>query len=419
MVRTMRYSLLALAVWATMALTSAVAFPPSTPPSGAGRFDAADADERKCAAVLTSLTQPDQAAGEPSSISVAMPDGRSIRVELGEGTATANGCSWNGTVSETGEAAILMAWSDGRLTGSICYRGKILALTALDRKFAAGPEPVPTLAGTTHTPAGPRPLGVGSADAPSEASAAGSSELAGAAEPPRVTPFSDRQRAALEARNVTIDVMVLYTLRAASRYVLDMGMLLAKAVDQVNASLRDSGVGNVSLRLVRAEPIDYVETEPGHFDHLYRMVDGVGVFNRVRKLRDDYRADIVGLVVDDPSQCGLATRVAPDPEEAYFVVHHACAFLSYSMAHEIGHILGARHEPQIDAGNAPAAYGFGYVNGSVWRDIMSYAQSCGGCPRVPRWSNPRVRYRGHPTGTVTSDAARVILEHADRVSRFR
>src|SRR5262249_11540833 len=166
MVRTMRYSLLALAVWATMALTSAVAFPPSTPPSGAGRVGAADADERKCAAVLRSLTQPDQAAGEPSSISVAMPDGRSIRVELGEGTATANGCSWNGTVSETGEAAILMAWSDGRLTGSICYRGKILALTALDRKLAAAPEPAPTLAGTTPNPAGPRPVAVAPAADP-------------------------------------------------------------------------------------------------------------------------------------------------------------------------------------------------------------------------------------------------------------
>src|SRR5262249_2873697 len=238
MVRTMRSSLLALAVWATMALTSAVAFPPGSPPSGAGRFDAADADERKCAAVLTSLTQPDQAAGEPSSISVAMPDGRSIRVELGEGTATANGCSWDGTGSETGESAILMGCSDGRRTGSICYRGKILALTALDRKLAAAPEPAPTLAGTTHTPAGPRPLGVGSADARSDASAAGSSELAGAAEPPRVTPFTDRQRAVLEARNVTIDVMGLYTRRAASRYVLHMGMLPAQTGHHVNRSLR-------------------------------------------------------------------------------------------------------------------------------------------------------------------------------------
>jgi len=35
------------------------------------------------------------------------------------------------------------------------------------------------------------------------------------------------------------------------------------------------------------------------------------------------------------------------------------------MAHEIAHVLGARHEPQIDADNAPAAYAFGYVNGSA------------------------------------------------------
>jgi hypothetical protein len=39
--------------------------------------------------------------------------------------------------------------------------------------------------------------------------------------------------------------------------------------------------------------------------------------------------------------------------------------------------------------------------------------------RIPYWSNPRVTYRGEPTGTVVNDNARVILEQAERVSKFR
>ena len=51
--------------------------------------------------------------------------------------------------------------------------------------------------------------------------------------------------------------------------------------------------------------------------------------------------------------------------------------------------------------------------------MMSYQQGCNGCVRIPFWSNPRVRYKGEPTGTLTNDNARVILEQAERVSNFR
>jgi hypothetical protein len=50
---------------------------------------------------------------------------------------------------------------------------------------------------------------------------------------------------------------------------------------------------------------------------------------------------------------------------------------------------------------------------------MSYQQSCEGCVRIPFWSNPRVKYQGEPTGTIANDNARVILEQAERVSKFR
>jgi hypothetical protein len=50
---------------------------------------------------------------------------------------------------------------------------------------------------------------------------------------------------------------------------------------------------------------------------------------------------------------------------------------------------------------------------------MSYAESCDGCLRIPYWSNPRMLHKGEPTGKLTEDNARVILEQAERVSKFR
>jgi len=195
--------------------------------------------------------------------------------------------------------------------------------------------------------------------------------------------------------------------------------VIAAAVEEVNESFRNSGLRNISLRLVHTQLIDYMERAGGHFEHLYSMVDGLGPFNQIRILRDEMRVDIVGMILDDPSGCGLATRVAADAEEAYFVVHHSCATIMFSIAPEIGHIFGARHDRQTDPINSPFPYGHGYMKEGMWRDIMSYQESCGGCPRIPHWSNPRIKHKGEPTGTNANDNARVILEQAERVSQFR
>jgi hypothetical protein len=219
--------------------------------------------------------------------------------------------------------------------------------------------------------------------------------------------------------DVTIDILVAYTKKAASNYTDIKRDLVDLAIEDANESFRMSNLGHIKLRLVHAYETDYVE-EGGHFSHVWRLADkGDGYLEEVHGLRDKYRADVVVLVVDDAEGCGLSTRVHADADEAFAVVHHECAATTHSLAHEIGHIIGARHDLNMDPIMTPFAYGHGYVNGTKWRDIMSYKSSCGGCPRVAVWSSPTVFVKGEPAGSAEHNNARVIAEEAARVAAFR
>ena len=355
------------------------------------------------------------APGDPIGTEVKLPfrDGKFLTLVQTRTTLQKDGSvAWVGQVEETGERALLMLWSNALLTGYFAYKGTIYTVESLgggvhafsdmDRNKLPGDHPPVAMRDGVampgaNEPATPRP-------APAE---------------PAVAPFADAHRQALEAKDITIDVMVLFSSNATKYYIRDPADLIALAIEETNETFRRSGLGNIKLRLVHSQAVEYDGKTDDQFTHLYTMVDGLGPFKNVKKLRDEKRADIVGLIIDNPKGCGQSTRVGPESDEAFFVVHHACAAITLSIAHEIGHILGARHDRFVDESNVPFAYGHGYVNGSKWRDIMSYKEGCGGCPRIPYWSNPRILYKGEPTGTPASDSARVILELAERVANFR
>src|SRR4029450_2788673 len=172
-----------------------------------------------------------------------------------------------------------------------------------------------------------------------------------------------------------------------------------------NRSFRLSNLGHISLRLVPAYQTDYIE-EGAHFDHVWRFADKAdGFMDEIHDLRDKYRADVAVLIVDDPKGCGLATRVGADADEAFAVVHHACASASNTVAHEVGHLIGARHE-------------LSFVNGTKWRDIMVYKDSCGGCPRMPVWSSPTVLVNGEPGGAAAPEHPPGVCGRAHRAARL-
>jgi hypothetical protein len=74
---------------------------------------------------------------------------------------------------------------------------------------------------------------------------------------PNVAPISSAELAALEAKKIVIDVMMLYTKRAASHYMLNPADVLEMSIERVNETFRNSGLGNITLRLVHTEEIDY------------------------------------------------------------------------------------------------------------------------------------------------------------------
>ena len=149
---------------------------------------------------------------------------------------------------------------------------------------------------------------------------------------PADEPVSFVEPTGTQLKNVVIDVMVAYTKKSARSYSDIEQDLIALAIEETNESFRASNLGHIKLRLVHAYQTDYAE-DGTHFDHVWRFADkGDGHMEEVHGLRDKYRADVAILVVDDDKGCGLATRVNADAEDAFAVVHHACAAASFFFA---------------------------------------------------------------------------------------
>jgi peptidyl-Asp metalloendopeptidase len=351
-------------------------------------------------------------------------------------------CIWRGTVDGTDAPATIMWWPGGKMAGNVQHEGRIYSIRHVGGEMHAVVEMGEDRMPDEHAPMPARmrnndpnlrddpliqqgdasmlrPVTAGLRRPPVALQAKRQQPKMAAANLGKALPA--RTRTPPHGREIVIDVLVAYTKKTARNYSDVKRELVDLAIEEGNESFRMSNLGNIKLRLVHAYQTDYEEDKDGeHFDHLYRMVDkGDGYMEEVHGLRDKYHADVVVLIVDDASGCGLATRVFADASDAFAVVHHECAASSYSLAHEVGHLIGARHDTSIDKNMTPFAYGHGFVNGTKWRDIMSYKASCGGCPRLPVWSSPTVLIKGEPAGTPDLDNARVISEQAARVAAFR
>lgn len=220
----------------------------------------------------------------------------------------------------------------------------------------------------------------------------------------------DQAKAKPQAKS-TITVMVNYTPFAGEK-LGDVDGAIDLAVAEANQGYANSGV-LIDLVLVHKGVTPYVEDDMIETD-LFRYGNPIdGRMDEVHAARDAHQADVMILLLDNRAlqACGVASGIGSNAPRAFAVVHWQCATGNYTFAHEIGHLLAARHDPDNDPNVKPYAYGHGYRNtkGTRWRTIMAVACQDSPCPRVNYWSNPQKKYNRQPMGTAAkNNNARVL-----------
>ena len=196
-----------------------------------------------------------------------------------------------------------------------------------------------------------------------------------------------------------IKVLVLYT-SAAANSVNNIYNTVLLAEEESNLSFVNSGV-NCKIEIVYIGKTDYEETNSTTDKNRFKTTDD-GYMDEVHILRERYAADICVLLVNySDGICGDAYTIKAQRDEAFCVVTAlGCATGYYSFIHEIGHLIGCRHNPENDTNSSPYEYGHGYIYpDGGWRTIMAYSTYCSGCIRKQYWSNPSITYNGVPMGT--------------------
>lgn len=214
--------------------------------------------------------------------------------------------------------------------------------------------------------------------------------------------------------STTLDVLVLYTASAALRY--DIASLVPNSAADMDTSFSNTGItGNINVVGYYASTFD--EDTPGPFGASYLsltlvpdMRTGTSPFTGLGTLRDNLNADLVVLIYDSSyatDTCGGATTLfdqptypAGDATRGYAAFGDGCISAFNNFAHEIGHIMGARHDYLVTPNYYDYGHGYTRSTSPQFRDIMGSGNGCSisGCSRLNQWSSSKVSYSSVPTG---------------------
>jgi hypothetical protein len=218
----------------------------------------------------------------------------------------------------------------------------------------------------------------------------------------------------------TLSVGVAFTPGAAKK-IKDLGDYANVAIRHVNDGFGNSGItGQVSLAGIR----QLGDGEGGaDYPTMARRLATRGdkKWEDVFDWRDKIEADVVVLIVNDNSHCGESAGVGVGRDQAFAVVDLQCAVNGDSFPHEIGHILGARHD--TDSTVDPIGYVHGYRHGTMFGTVMTEWPKDSEGARLNRWSTPERRWPGPASGVPMGDRvyyhdARLISERLPIYAQF-
>lgn len=148
-----------------------------------------------------------------------------------------------------------------------------------------------------------------------------------------------------------------------------------------------------------------------------------GYMDDIHDLRALSAAD-VAVLLHDPlfpySDRGTAYAIYATANEAFCVVDYrfADAANSWTLAHEVGHLFGGRHEDDLP-GDCPETYSHGHLVESTPTKLTMMAIRSG-VDRIQYWSDPNATFQGAALGIAgESENARLLTEKTPEIANFK
>jgi Metallo-peptidase family M12B Reprolysin-like/Secretion system C-terminal sorting domain len=236
--------------------------------------------------------------------------------------------------------------------------------------------------------------------------------------------ISNEEECVMGTEQCFVDILIVYTPELYAIYPGFIGQLSRICMEQLNTAFKRSGM-KIKGRLAGIEQwqgiaLNYTSAtlESAYVESQLELPNST-----VTQQRNAVDADLVVVLTSGQNYpasgpvLGHANGIpATTPSNGSAVVMGPLAVSeAYVFAHEVGHLLGGRH--QDDTTDSPAlAHEFDATLGGVTRHYLTIMHK--DITQILNYSNPDIKYIGQPTGTATRNNACKMQSYGCPVSNI-
>lgn len=221
-----------------------------------------------------------------------------------------------------------------------------------------------------------------------------------------------------------ISVLFFYTDLANTYVPLTPKQVAQKVIKEINMTCQasDLTVNNISFEYITIFPLPNF-TEKSNIELTLANFKNNSI---VKQKRDQYNADVVFLLTNFKfsTAVGLAGGISASKSDAFVLSNIDVADTDMTGTHELGHIVGARHQRcSTSCGNVNSCddksknHGFRIGNSSGFRTVMYTNNNVCGLRRVSEWSSPAGVFMAlSPTGDKDNNNRQALISNASKIA---